>query len=37
MRGGGHIPYIGGDLRLDCLGDEDCGMKLREELSKLSL
>jgi len=29
-----YIPYIGGDPRLDCLGDEDCRMKLREELSK---
>ena len=33
----GYIPYIGGDLGLDCLGDEDCRMKFREELSKLSL
>lgn len=33
----GYIPYIGGDLGLDCLGDDGCRREFKEGLSKLSL
>jgi len=33
----GYIPYVGGDLKLDCLGDDSCKRRFMKELSKLSL